>query len=334
MRLRRRELLAGLAAAGALRIDDARAQTPPPSGPKSLTGGLSQPAETLDLWQAGAPGAPAVLPVETVDERSTDPLLSDRAVHGIASPRMVVFRALSPNGAAVMIIPGGGYRWIVVDKEGYELGRWFAARGITAFVLFHRLPAEGWAAGPDVVLSDAQRAMRLIRARAATYGIDPQRIAAMGFSAGGHACADLMTRFAKRAYAPQDAADSLTASPCIAAPIYPVVSMSGPLAHAGSREKLLGSTPTSALELAHSPHLNVTRESPPCFLLHAADDDVVPFGNSLLLHAALRAQDVPVELHLFEHGGHGFGLRKAVGKPVEAWPNLFVAWARTHGWLG
>jgi acetyl esterase/lipase len=232
-----------------------------------------------------------------------------------------------------VIIPGGGYRWIVMDKEGFELGRWFAARGITAFVLFHRLPAEGWAAGPDVVLSDAQRAMRIIRARAATWGVDAQRVAAMGFSAGGHACADLMTRYANRTYAPQDAADSLSARPFVAAPIYPVVSMSAPLAHAGSREKLLGSAPTPALERAHSPHLNVTRDSPPCFLLHAADDDVVPFGNSLLLHAALRAHDVPVELHLFEHGGHGFGLRKALGKPVEAWPDLFIAWARTHGWI-
>jgi acetyl esterase/lipase len=326
MSVKRRDLLAGLAAASALRFETASSQSPPR--------GLAQPTETIDLWPAAAPGAPTVLPIETVDERSTDPLLNDRAVHGIARPRLVVFRAVNPDGAAVMIIPGGAYRLIVIDKEGYEMGRWFAARGITAFVLFHRLPAEGWAAGPDVVLSDAQRAMRLIRARAATYGFDPGRVAAMGFSAGGHACADLMTRFATRTYAPQDAADTLSARPSIAAAIYPVVSMSAPLAHAGSREKLLGVAPTPALERAHSPHLNVTHDTPPCFLLHAADDDVVPFGNSLLLHAALRAQGVPVELHLFEQGGHGFGLRKALGKPVEAWPELFVAWARTHGWLG
>jgi acetyl esterase/lipase len=291
-----------------------------------------QPTETIALWPQGAPGAPAAPPVETVVERSTDPLLTDRAVYGIAKPRLVVFRPLRPNGAAVMIAPGGGYRWVVIDKEGYELGRWFAARGVTAFVLFYRLPGEGWAAGPDVALSDAQRAMRLIRRRAAAFAIDPARVAAMGFSAGGHVCADLATRFDVPTYRAVDAADALSARPDAAAPIYPVVSMSGPHAHAGSREKLLGPAPSPDLERAHSPHLNVRPDTPPCFLLHAADDDDVPLENALLLHGALRAQRVPVELHVFEHGGHGFGLRKAIGKPVESWPELFVAWARTHGW--
>jgi acetyl esterase/lipase len=155
----------------------------------------------------------------------------------------------------------------------------------------------------------------------------------MGFSAGGHACADLVARFAASVYEPTDSADSLSAKPYIAAPIYPVVSLSAPFAHPGSREKLLGSAPAAALERAHSPHLTLTREAPPCFLLHAADDDVVPCDNSLLLHAALRAQRVPVELHLFEHGGHGFGLRRAQGKPISAWPELFMTWARTQAWL-
>jgi acetyl esterase/lipase len=333
MTLRRRDLLSatlatGIAALGA----DARAQTLPPTGPKPLPGGLVQPTETLDLWPGGAPGAPTPLPVEVVEERSTDPLLTDRAVRGISKPRLVVFRPERANGAAVMIAPGGGYRHVVIDKEGYELGRWFAARGITAFVLFYRLPGEGWAAGPDVALSDAQRAMRLIRSRAADFGIDPARLAAMGFSAGGHVCADLTTRFAAKTYEARDAADALSARPAVAAPIYPVVSMSAPLAHAGSREKLLGAAPTPALERTHSPHLNVGPETPPCFLLHAADDETVPVDNSLQLYAALRAERIPAELHVFEHGGHGFGLRKAAGKPVEAWPDLFVSWARTHGW--
>ena len=119
----------------------------------------------------------------------------------------------------------------------------------------------------------------------------------------------------------------------VAAPIYPVVTMSAPHAHAGSREKLLGANPSAALERAHSPHLNVHADTPPCFLLHAADDPAVPVENSLLLHTALRAQRVQAELHVFERGGHGLGLRVAAGKPVEVWPDLFVAWARTHGWL-
>jgi acetyl esterase/lipase len=228
----------------------------------------------------------------------------------------------------VLIIPGGGYSWVVVDKEGYEMARLLAARGITAFVLFYRLPGEGWATGPDVALSDAQRAIRVIRHRAQSLGLDPAKVCAMGFSAGGHVCADLLTRFAARTYPPDDAADALSARPDAAAPIYPVISMSAPHAHVGSRRNLLGENATPALERAHSPHLHVPADAPPCFLLHAEDDASVPVANTLMLHAALRARGVPVEMHLFPDGGHGFGLRLARGKSVEHWPELFLAWGR------
>lgn len=329
MSLDRRTLIgAGLAAGLATR---AAAQTPPPATGRPLPPGLPQPTETIDLWPNGAPGMPAGPLTETVNERSTDAQLTDRAVFGISRPRMAVFRPARANGAAVLITPGGGYRWVVVDKEGYEMGRWLAARGVAAFVLFYRLPGEGWASGPDVALSDAQRAMRLIRHRAGDYGVDPERVAAMGFSAGGHLCCDLTVRFATPTYKAVDKADTLSARPFLSAPIYPVVSMSAPHAHAGSREKLLGQNPSPMLEQAHSPHLNVPDNAPPVFLLHAEDDDVVPVDNSLLFRAALRAKNVPVETHLFSHGGHGFGLRKAIGKPVEAWPELFLAWAKTQG---
>lgn len=310
----------------------ARGQTPPPTVPGGpLPPGLPQPSETIDLWPGGAPGQPDKALVETVQERSIDRLVTDRAVFGISRPRMAVFRPDRPNGAAVLITPGGGYRWVVVDKEGYEMGRWLAARGFTAFVLFYRLPGAGWAAGPDVALSDAQRAMRLIRHRARDFAIDPERVSAMGFSAGGHLCADLATRFAAKTYGPVDAADALSAKPHSAAPIYPVVSMSAPDAHPGSRELLVGKAAAPAMEAAHSPHRNMPRDAPPLFLLHAEDDDAVPVNNTLLLRAAAKAQGVRVETHLFEFGGHGFGLRKAIGKPVEVWPELWRAWARTTG---
>lgn len=335
MTIRRRDLLAAATATAAATLaGSAGAQTPPPSDVPPSTRGAVQPTETIDLWPHGAAGAPVPPLTEKVTERSRDPLLNDRYVLGITRPRLVVFRPQRPNGAAVLIAPGGGYRWVVIDKEGYELGRWFAERGVTAFVLFYRLPGEGWIAGPDAALADAQRAIRLIRARAADYGVDPVRVAAMGFSAGGHLCADLATRFATSCYDAVDAADSQSPRPLLAAPIYPVVSMSAPLAHATSRAKLLGANPTPAQERAHSPHLNVRADTPPCFLLHAADDASVPVENTLLLHAALRAQQVPSELHVYERGGHGFGLRLAAGKPVAAWPDLYLAWARSHGWYG
>jgi acetyl esterase/lipase len=219
----------------------------------------------------------------------------------------------------------------VIDKEGYEIGRWLAARGFTVFVLFYRLPGEGWKAGPDVSLSDAQRAMRLIRARADRYGIVPERVAAMGFSAGGHLCADLSTRWAVPTYRPVDAADRLSARPDVSAPIYPVQSMSLPVAHPGSRELLIGKDAPAAIEAAHSPDHNVTSATPPTFLVHAEDDPMVPVENSLLYRAALKKAGVTVETHLFTAGGHGFGLRRAMGKPAEAWADLFVAWARTQG---
>lgn len=324
---RRRVLGAGLAAAAFPSL--ARAQTPPPTTGKPQAPGLPQPMETIDLWPKGAPDAPRTPLTETVNERSTDTLVTDRAVFGISRPRMAVFRPDRPNGAAVLIMPGGGYKWAVVDKEGYEMARWLAARGFTAFVLFYRLPGEGWTSGPDTPLIDAQRAMRLIRHRASEFAIDPERVAAMGFSAGGHVCASLSTRFAAPVYQPVDAADKLSARPFCAAPLYPVISMDPAIAHPGSRRLLLGENPPPGREAAWSPDQTVPADAPPHFLLHAEDDDAVPVENTLRFHAALRARRVPVEMHLFTHGGHGFGLRKAVGKPVEAWPDLWRAWART-----
>ncbi|RVT43568.1 alpha/beta hydrolase [Sphingobium algorifonticola] len=329
---RRMLMTAGL---GAALLEGTRgvAQTAAP-GAGSFAAALPQPSETIDLWPNGAPGAPAVLPVEEVKERSTDTAVNDRALLNIARPRMAVFRPLRPNGAAILITPGGGYNWVVIDREGYELAALLADQGITAFVLFYRLPHQGWAAGPDVALSDAQRAIRLIRARAATYAIDPARVSSLGFSAGGHLCADLSVRFDARTYAAVDKADRLSARPFLSAPIYPVVSMRLPHAHAGSRRNMLGDAPTPEQEAAHSPDMNVPANAPPTFLIHAEDDGSVPVENSLLLRAALRAKGVPVETHLFTHGGHGFGIRRAIGKPVAAWPDLFLAWARTQGLFG
>lgn len=327
MTIDRRALISATLATGL--AARALAQTPPPVKGGALPAGLPQPTETIDLWPNGAPGAPAKPLVETVNERSTDPQLTDRAVFGISRPRMAVFRPDIPNGAAVLITPGGGYKWVVVDKEGYELGRWLSARGFTVFVLFYRLPGEGWAAGADVALSDAQRAVRLIRHRAARYGVDPERVCAMGFSAGGHVCADLVARFAVQTYSPVDSADRLSPRPLCAAPIYPVVSMFPPEAHPGSRTLLIGND--ARLAAVHSPYLNIAANSPPCFLVHAEDDDVVPVTNSLMFRDALGARGIAVETHLFAHGGHGFGIRRAIGKPVGIWPELFVNWARAMG---
>ncbi len=329
MTIDRRTALLGTLALGL--AGRASAQTRPPATPESRHMTHPDPTETIDLWPGAAPGALGQPPVEMVTERSQDRAFNDRIVTGISRPRMAVFRPSRSNGAAVLITPGGGYTRVVIDKEGYEMARWLAARGITAFVLFYRLPHEGWAAGPNTPLSDAQRAMRLIRHRASAYRVDPKRICSMGFSAGGHLCADLLTRFDAKVYAPVDAADRLSARPDLAAPIYPVISMAAGTAHAGSRKNLIGENPSPELERAHSPHFNVPANAPPTFLLHAEDDATVVVENSLLLRSALLAKKVPVETHLFADGGHGFGLRLAKGKTVEGWEQLFSAWAAKKG---
>jgi acetyl esterase/lipase len=310
-------------------------QTPPP-GTGQAPQGLPDPAETIDLWPGPPPGAPSPLPTELTVTRGHDPRFTDRAVTGVARPRMVVFRPApgTANGAAAVAFPGGGYARLAVDKEGYEIARWLSARGWTVFVLFYRLPGEGWVTQADVPLQDAQRAMRLVRARAGRYGIDPQRIGAIGFSAGGHLCADLITRWDAPVYSAVDAADTGSARPRIAAGLYPVVTMTDNLAHTGSRANLIGHHPSPALVAAHSPEQHVRADTPPTFLCAAEDDATVPVGNTLLLRAALKAAGVPVETHLFEAGGHGFGLRGVAGKPAAAWPDLFLAWSRTHGMLG
>ncbi len=327
-------LAAGLAAlAGCARAQNLLNQTPPPEAqlPQTLPG-WPAPAHTIDLWPGSvAPGLLNPGLAETIVEASLDPTVHHRAVKGITRPRMCVFPAANPNGAAILIAPGGGYVRIVLDIEGYEMARYFNQRGFTVFVLFYRLPAEGWANAPDAPLADAQRAMRIIRDRAATYAIDPARVAAMGFSAGGHVCASLTTRFAAPVYNPVDASDALSARPILSAPIYPVLSMDAAIAHKGSRDNLLGKTPTPEQLITYSPNRMVTADTPPCFLAHAEDDASVPVDNSLVFRAALKAAGIPVETHLFPTGGHGFGLRKVAGTPTGHWAELFLNFAAARG---
>ncbi|WP_419320971.1 alpha/beta hydrolase [Caulobacter sp. ErkDOM-E] len=300
-------------------------------GAKAETLPMTDPTEIIELWPAGPPGAAKVTAVEAVIERGDPDGLRDRALTHTRKPTLVVFRPKTPNGAAVVLMPGGGYERVVQDKEGYETARWLADRGYTAFVLFYRLPGDGWAAGPDTPLQDAQRGLRLVRSRAAAMGFSSDRIAIMGFSAGGHIAASLTTRFAAKVYERIDAADDLSARPNLSALIYPVITMDPAAMHGGSRKQLLGPNPTSEQVVLYSPEKQVSADLPPVFLLHAADDKSVPVENSLLMFSALKAKAIPTEMHVFEEGGHGFGLRFVAGKPVSAWPGLFETFARRHG---
>ena len=298
---------------------------------KAETLPMPDPTEIIELWPAGPPGGDKVTAVEAIIERGDPKGLRDRALTHTRKPTLVVFRPKTPNGAAVVLIPGGGYERVVLDKEGYETARWLADHGYTCFVLFYRLPGDGWAAGPDAPLQDAQRGLRLVRSKAAALGFNPDRVAIMGFSAGGHVAASLTTRFAAKVYDRIDAADDLSAKPNLSALIYPVITMDPASMHGGSRKQLLGANPTPEKIALYSPEQQVTADLPPVFLLHAADDKAVPVQNSLAMFTALKAKAIPTEMHVFEEGGHGFGLRFVTGKPVAAWPGLFETFAKRHG---
>lgn len=309
-----------------LQAGSALAVFPPDALPQPLADD-----EVVQLWPGAMPGDRGTAIRPQTEERSNDPAHPDRWLTGIDRPVLIVCRAKRPNGGAVLIVPGGSYRFLAYDNEGTSQARWLNAQGVTAFILRYRLPTEGWNGRADVPLQDAQRAMRVIRAGAAGFGVDPAKIGVLGFSAGGHLAGSLATGHAERTYAPVDAADRLSARPDIAGLVYPVVTMSGSFGHAESRDDLLGPDTSAADRQRRSIELRVDAWTPPVFLVHASDDGLVPVANSLALHAALIAAKRPAELHVFDEGGHGFGARADTALPVSHWPRLFAAFAARKG---
>ncbi|WP_427967969.1 alpha/beta hydrolase [Altererythrobacter sp.] len=300
--------------------------------PAIAQAGTAHSPEILELWPGPPPGLNPDIPIERrVDDQSRDPGVYDRWIRGIARPMLEVWRPAKPNGAAMLIVPGGGYGFLSYDNEGVSQAQWLNARGITAFILFYRLPGEGWQNREVVPLQDAQRAMRLIRSKATDFGIDTKRVGVLGFSAGGHLAGSLATRHAEVVYESIDAADSLSARPDIAGLIYPVISLEADFTHGGTRDNLLGTGATPEAKRAASVNRRVTSETPPVFLLHANDDGAVPVANSIAMYEAMQADKLPVALHIFEAGGHGFGVRLPANLPASKWPELFAAFAAGHG---
>lgn len=289
------------------------------------------PNATIDLWPNGNPSQPLNPIVEKIEQRAKPNELSDRYASAVTRPRMDVFLAKNPNGSAILVSPGGGYGRIVFDHEGYDIAKFYTERGISVFVLYYRLPQDKWGQGANVALSDAQRAMRIIKSRAFEFKIDANRIAALGFSAGGHLCADLGARFDAITYDFTDEIDKLSARPFLCAPIYPVISMDASVAHMGSRKNLIGENPSEEMIKLHSPDRNITPNTPPMFLCHAEDDGAVNVKNSLALREGLRANNIKTETHLFPEGGHGFSIRRSQGLPCGIWPELFYNYAKKAG---
>lgn len=290
---------------------------------------LSGASDVLPLWPSGPPGGalPALRPRSAGAE-------DDRILTGVLTPSLSIVMPAKPDGSALLVVPGGGYMQLTWDIEGAEIARRFADSGVTCFLLSYRLPNEGWSAGPLAPLQDAIRAMRLIRSTAAQHDIDPARIGAIGFSAGGHLVASLATRSNEPTYAAMDEVDRVDARPSFIGLGYPVITMLPPYAHEASREHLLGVAATDEQRTAWSVERAVTVDTPPAFLFAAADDPYVPVENTLAMFSALKVKKVAAEMHIFERGGHGFGLRALAPSTTSLWPSLFSEWARMHGMFG
>jgi acetyl esterase/lipase len=293
----------------------------------------AETSDTIDLWPAGVPGRERVSAQEKIEDLAPGAIPRDRVAWHVTRPLLSVFRPKGRfNGITLLVIPGGGYRRVVIDREGFDSAEWFCERGYAAAVLRYRLPADGWSAGPDVPVHDAMRALRLLRAHApsAKPGASPC-IGVIGFSAGGHLAARLVTSNAPD-YAHVDVADERGARADFATLMYPVIALAGTHSHPGSVQQFIGAGVGSTDEALsrYSAQLAVTRQTPPTQLIHAADDGSVPVENSLMMYDALRRAGVRSELHVFDRGGHGFGLRDLDGKTVAAWPSLVHNWAQSH----
>lgn len=317
----RRTLLAGAATTAAMT---------PATATLAQSFPLPQGFERFPIWPGKAPGGETVHVQEVETLRRPDSGPDDGIFAHVITPTLTMLRPAKPNGAAMLFIPGGGYLRVAIGHEGYSLARRFAQAGYVCFVLLYRLPGDGWTAGPEAPLQDAQRALRLIRALAPKEKFDANRIGVMGFSAGGHLAAWLTSRAPAETYKPVDAADREPIKTALAAYIYPVIQMEGPFVHAGSRAQLLGAEPAPDRMRAYSLDQDVGAQTPPVFLAHALDDKAVLPENSLSMLAALRAKNIPAECHLFENGGHGFGLIPEPAAPAH-WPDLFLSFAKRHG---
>jgi acetyl esterase/lipase len=269
------------------------------------------------LWPGTPPDAQPCAP-EYVTNASMPEGKSMVWVSNVSRPTMTVYSPSGTNtGIAMLVFPGGGYQGLAMDLEGTEICDWLNSQGITAVLLKYRVPLkekEPYSQPTPQALEDAQRALSLVRYHAAEWGIDPHRLGVIGFSAGGHLVAATSTHFDQRSYAPVDAADRVSCRPDFAIGCYP-----GHLCDEDNGFNL-------------NPNVPVTTNTPPTFLLMAEDDHVDHVEQSLTYYIALKKAGVPVEMHLYAHGGHGFGLRPTK-YPITGWPRLVETWLHTIGML-
>ncbi|WP_233741973.1 alpha/beta hydrolase [Halpernia frigidisoli] len=275
--------------------------------------------ETVNLWPNEIPNSIVNPKYKEVDIFENSVLVKASKV---SVPTITIYKPAKPNGTAVLIFPGGGYEHLSMKKEGFQVAEWLNSLGITAFLIKYRLPSDSIMTDKSIgPLRDAQEAMRFVRRNAEKYNLNKKKIGVIGFSAGGHLAATLSTHFKDEIY---KKTDTVSAKPNFSILIYPVISMDEKIAHLGSRKALLGENPSEHLVLKFSADKNVNFSTPITFLAHATDDKSVPVENSVSYYLALKEKNIPAEMHLYEKGGHGFGLgntssNKTWTKQCELW---------------
>lgn len=247
-------------------------------------------------------------------------------ISSVIVPTLIQFTPAKPTGMSVIICPGGGYARLAIDHEGVEVAKAFNQQGITAFVLKYRLPNDTIMIDKTIgPLQDAQQAIRFVRKQAIAWGLNPNKIGIMGFSAGGHLASTAATHFNFSADA--SIKDTISVRPDFAILLYPVISFDDSIAHKGSKAKLVGMNPSPEMTKLYSNELQVTKNTPPSFLVHAGDDGTVPVENSIRYYQACIKNKVPVEMHLYPKGGHGFGMNNKTTS--EKWFDNLLSWLNT-----
>jgi acetyl esterase/lipase len=302
----------------------------------------------LPIWPGAAPDQQPVAGPEVAKTTGKEFLVGGRPAVGVSNVTRPTITLYSPNGkntgSTVVVFPGGGYQVLAIDLEGSEVCDWLTSKGITCVLLKYRVtdvgdyPKSGPYPESPMALEDAQRTVGLVRWHAADWHLDPHKIGVLGFSAGGHLVAAISTHFERRLYTPVDRADQESCRPDFAVPIYPGhLTMSGAEwdARRGIKKFVVrgaGQLTAAQKDFALNPEVPVSPQTPPTFILQAEDDPVDSINNSLVYYIALKKSGVAVEMHLYAHGGHAFGLRHT-NFPITGWPQLLTRWLQTIGMI-
>lgn len=282
-----------------------------------------EPAKTIELFKGDIPGATGTAPAEQNGGNQF-------WITSVARPSLAYYPAAENSGTAIIICPGGGYAGLTYMFEGTETAKWLSSKGISAFVLKYRLPSDQTMKdrknGP---LQDVQQAIRYVRANAQEYGIDPSKIGVIGFSAGGHLASTASTLYNDEVYKSEY---NVSARPDFSILIYPVITLDPAYTHAGTREALIGKDADKTTTDKYSTHLQVTSDTPPAFLVHALDDNLVPYVNSIMYANALRDKKVQCELHLYAQGDHGLRVKDPTDTQAF-WRDACEKWMRMNKWI-